>query len=62
MGEVHASHLTTFSSLVEVVSGALGGSKKSSRPPTRDNVDIDLTQLSTEEYIARFNGMMSGAF
>lgn len=56
MGETTASHLSYYSSLVEVVSAAFGGKKD------KDNagpITEDLSQSAPEHFAARVNDMLS---
>lgn len=54
MGEATASHLSFYSSLVEVASMALGGKKDAPGPITED-----LSQAPPEHFQARMAQMLS---
>jgi len=58
MGEIQSSHMTMFTTLAEVVSGAFGGKKdgKGAKAPITE----DLTKLDTSAYLARASQLLSG--
>lgn len=62
-GEVQSSHMTLFTCMAEVVSGAFGGKSEgnSSNPNSGSHIE-DLTKLDTGAYLSRANQLMSGKF
>ena len=53
VGETYASHMTQFTVIAEVVSGAFGGKKD--KKPTED-----ISKASPEEWQARMSQLFSG--
>lgn len=58
MGETTASHLSFYTSLVEVAAAALGGKNEDSSP-TKGPVTEDLSGASPEHFQARLTELLS---
>jgi hypothetical protein len=55
IGETYASHMTQFTVIAEVVSGAFGGKKEDKKKPTED-----ISQASPEIWQARMSQLFAG--